>query len=164
MSEEVKQIVSKNIVFKTGDIFTTEQKAFGHGVNCYGLMDGGIARIVKNLYPAVFSPYEAMCNAGHLVGGEMFPVQIPNGPLIFNLASQERPGANASYEFLEGAVSKTFQFCAVNDISGFALPRIGAGIGGLEWDRVVSIISKVAERYPNITVELWSQPEHGSRK
>ena len=37
-----------------------------------------------------------------------------------------------------------------NNIFKIALPKIGAGLGGLNWDDVKFVIDKVAKNYPKI--------------
>lgn len=147
-----------NVIFKTGDMFTTTLPAFGHGVNTQGVMGSGIAKIIRELYPDVFPPYRQACQDGRLTGGSMLPVSIENGPVILNLASQELMGANATYDFVRASVNNAFRYAYSTKLSGFALPRIASDIGGLEWSKVSAIIEEIAENYPTVTVELWSLP------
>jgi O-acetyl-ADP-ribose deacetylase (regulator of RNase III) len=153
------QQITPNTQIIIGDMFTTTLPAFGHGVNCQGVMGSGIAKIIKNKWPEVFPPYKKACLDGTLQPGGMLPVQIPYGPLILNLASQDLPGANASYTLLEDSLIKTFDYAENQNLKGFALPRIGAGIGGLEWTKVIKTITNIADFYPNQKVELWVRPE-----
>lgn len=150
--------MADNVRYLTGDMFTTTQPAFGHGVNTQGVMGSGIARIIRNLYPAVFPPYKKACDNGTLKGGGMLPVQIENGPLILNIASQEKPGANATYDFVRESIDNTFRYAYHINLSGFALPRIASDIGGLEWSKVSAIIEELAAGNPDTIVELWSLP------
>jgi len=41
-------------------------------------------------------------------------------------------------------------YASQNNIHEIALPKIGAGLGGLNWDDVKNIIDKVARDYPAI--------------
>lgn len=148
-----------NVVFKTGNMFTTEQPAFGHGVNCKGMMGSGIAKIIRHDHPEIFAPYKEACNNKTLKAGGMLPLTMDDGTVIFNLASQHFPGANAKYTFVSKSVEATFEYCVQNSFSGFALPRIASDIGGLEWKNVVEIIKVLAAKYPSVTVELWSLPD-----
>lgn len=143
------------LINKTGDIFTSEQPAIGHGVNCYGVMGSGIARTVRELFPDVYKAYRKYCKTTKLSGGEMLPIASVFGPIILNLASQYHPGNNASYEFLEESVERAFVYCEENNLSGFALPHIGAGIGGLELDQVLVVLQNKANKHPAIDLEVW---------
>lgn len=148
------------ITHKNGDIFTTELKAIGHGVNCKGAMGAGIAVLFRNKHPEMYKEYRKICLAGELSGGDVFVYySAADDVFIFNLASQEDMGANASYEFVRASTRTALRYCADNDIPGLALPRIGCKIGGLEWEAVLPILEEESARYPDITLELWTYPE-----
>lgn len=148
-----------NITHKTGDIFTTTMPAFGHGVNVYGVMGSGIAVAAKNLCPDIFDEYREACLNKTLKPGGMLPIYSEvNGRWVLNLASQDKPGRNATYGWLGSSVIEAFEFVKANNLEGFALPRIGAGIGGLEWENVSLVLELIAANYPEIKLEVWSLP------
>jgi hypothetical protein len=39
------------------------------------------------------------------------------------------------------------------------LPRIGSGIGKLEWDKALAIIEEESSLFPAIDLELWTYPD-----
>lgn len=139
-----------------GDIFTTQRHAIGHGVNLHGVMGSGIAKTVKTLYPAVFPPYQRACHSGLLTTGGMLPVEVAKDRWILNMASQDKPGANARLDWLEDSLDAALHFVNMKNLDGLALPRIGAGIGGLEWDDVLEIIEKKSEEFPELIIEAWT--------
>jgi len=145
------------VIYKTGDIFTTTQPAIGHGVNTKGVMGAGIAKTIRRTFPDVYETYRDLCHAGELKPGEVMPVfsAYPPHKWVFNIASQDVPGPSARYEWLEDGVRDAFQVLSDFGIEGIALPRIGAGIGGLDWARVEPFITNIAAQFPHIEVELW---------
>ena len=148
------------ITHKNGDIFTTELHAIGHGVNCRGVMGSGIAVAVKNKYPDVYKAYKDHCEHVGMSGGDLLVVQSQvDEKYIFNLASQEDTGANASYDWLRESVHKALQFCEDQGLPSLALPRIGSRIGGLEWENVLAILEEESNKFPQIELELWSYEE-----
>lgn len=127
------------IEYRTGDLFAQDDvDAIGHGVNCRGVMGGGIAKLFKRKYPAMYTQYNFACRAGLLHAGDVFPwVEYGDPPnYIFNIASQTNPGADATLGALERGVHRVFDLCETLRLKSFAIPRIGAGIGGLEWSEV----------------------------
>lgn len=44
-------------VILDGDLFSTDCKVIAHQVNCMGVMNSGVAKIIKEKYPGVFSEY-----------------------------------------------------------------------------------------------------------
>ena len=150
---------NSNIVYKTGDLFSSNLPALGHGVNLYGVMGSGIAPIIKARYPLVFAPYKKACDNKELTVGNMLPVLVDVNKWVFNLASQNQPGPNAQLGWLESSLTQSFIFAYQNNLEGFAIPRIGAGIGGLKWVDVIEIIERVGAEYPTIILEVWSLPD-----
>ena len=149
-------------VHRVGDLFTTSLPAIGHGVNTHGVMGSGIARIIAGRFPAVLAPYKEACATGALTPGGFQAVKVREDPdlFIFNLASQQRPGKDARLEWLEQSVEKAVSYAKENGFFGFALPRIGAGIGGLDWESEVRpALEVIADREDTLTIELWSLPD-----
>lgn len=150
------------LVHKTGDIFSTSQPAIIHGVNIRGVMGSGIAKTIRQLYPDVYTAYRDYCKAGELQAGGMFPFFGHNldgktvDRWILNAASQDDPGPSATYEWLQESLRKSFVWLSKVGETGVAIPRIGAGIGGLEWAPVLSIIEKLSREFPQIDVEVWT--------
>jgi O-acetyl-ADP-ribose deacetylase (regulator of RNase III) len=149
---------SSNLVHKVGDIFTTDKPAIGHGVNLWGVMGSGIAVLVRRNFPEIFAPYKKACNTKELAPGGMLPI-FTKDTWIFNLASQVKPGANASLDLLEKSVEESFRFAEETNVSGFALPRIGAGVGGLKWFDALEVLEFVTAKHPNVELEVWSLPD-----
>jgi O-acetyl-ADP-ribose deacetylase (regulator of RNase III) len=149
------------LVHLEGNIFNTTQPTIGHGVNTRGYMGSGIAKTVRELYPSVYYDYKAECRTPGLNGGDHFPSKAreytgPGERWILNIASQEAEGRSAQYIFLETALERAFDWVTFHEHSGVALPKIGAGIGGLEWNDALAIIENRASHYPDLDVEVWS--------
>lgn len=146
-----------------GDIFTSTADAIGHGVNCRGLMGAGIAKAVRAKMPdRFFADYQTLCTLYDMQGDYSIGVNDETGLTIVNLYTQIEPGANAEYRLLVAALTR---FVAQNDsplndahdyIKTLALPRIGCGIGGLDWKIVRQILRGFSEF---IDIEVWELPE-----
>lgn len=130
-----------------GDLFDADTPAIGHGVNLAGVMGGGIARVFANRYPEMVPTYRQACLDGTLQLGGFQRFDADDGRLIYNLASQDRPGADARYQALRDAVGAALADLLGLGISELALPRIGCGIGGLKWEWVQASLDKVSRVY-----------------
>jgi O-acetyl-ADP-ribose deacetylase (regulator of RNase III) len=151
--------MTDNVEYITGDIFTTTLPALGHGVNIDGVMGSGIAVLVRRNFPDIYSPYKEACDNKTLIAGGLQPILTDSGMWVFNMASQDRPGANARLSWLEETTEAAFIFAEQENISGFALPRIGAGVGGLKWEDVDESLNRIAALYQNVKLEIWSLPD-----
>lgn len=134
-----------SVKFVTGDLFdpTHNFDALGHGVNCKGVMGAGIAVEFRKRWPGMYGRYRKMCAEGFLLPGMMMPFTPVTGPRIFNIASQDLPGANAHYEFLEAGLQYSLFFMQHTNIQTLGLPRIASDIGGLDFNKVVKVIEFV---------------------
>jgi O-acetyl-ADP-ribose deacetylase (regulator of RNase III) len=139
------------IVERTGDLFTSDCPALGHGVNTLGSMGAGIAVEFRRRWPAMYDAYRAECRSGRLQPGGVFVWQADDR-LIVNLATQRGVGRGAArLEWVRAAAKQVAQL----SLDGLALPRIGAGMGGLRWADVRAILDH--ELAPLTYVELWSR-------
>lgn len=157
-----------SLIEKQGNIFTTTLPAIGHGVNTEGVMGAGIAFSIRKMYPSVYRRYRAECMGPGMSGGDHLPVLAEEysgkgDRWILNLASQIKKGRHAKYELVEESMQKAFDWAASEGLEGIAFPQIGCGIGGLDWNKVTEIIRKHSERYPDLTVELWTFASSGKK-
>ena len=142
------------IIERHGDIWDTPADVVGHGVNLRGVMGAGLAAQVREKFPDVFEQYRKACSEGSLKPGGVQIVYRPGGLNIANIASQVEPGPNARYDLLVSGICNTMIRCYHSGLS-LALPQIGCGIGGLEWEVVREIICGLAEFY-RVDTELWT--------
>ncbi|KAL1405671.1 hypothetical protein Q8F55_009310 [Vanrija albida] len=97
----------------------------------------------------------AACQTGVLVPGGVQVYRDRHGATVYNIATQDRPGPRARVEWLREGLDNAFKLVA-EDGGAIALPRIGAGIGGLSWElEARPIIVELAEAH-GIDVEVWS--------
>jgi O-acetyl-ADP-ribose deacetylase (regulator of RNase III) len=141
------------IVERTGDLFSSDCPAYGHGVNTMGSMGAGISVEFCRRWPDMFHEYQRLCEAGELQPGMVHVYRAPDRTIV-NLATQRsyRRGA-ARLEWVRAAAAEVAKL----SLEGLALPRIGAGLGGLRWEDVRVVLE--AELAPLPYVELWTRPE-----
>lgn len=149
----------------TGDLFDLDLPAIGHGVNCQGLMGAGVAKVMRAKYPAMFLAYQRRCRLGRLHPGEImvWPLGLfaGNGPVIYNLATQDQPGADATLPAVRQSVRAMLEDAEHRGLSAVGIPRIGAGIGGLAWEDVRSVLLDETEHAP-VALIVVSLPGAGA--
>lgn len=141
------------LVHKQGSIFSSELQGWAHGVNVDGLMGAGLAKTVKLHYPEVYEHYRDACDDG-LRGGDTVVVRANDGSYSFNLASQERPGPHARFSWLRKSAESAIAFAEEEELDGIAFPMIGAGIGGLDAEKVEKLLEELSAS-TELTIELW---------
>lgn len=151
------------LTHKTGDMFTTYAPALAHGVNTQGVMGAGIALEFKRRFPGMYEEYKTICANGSFHPGEAYAYEAGTGQLgaklwVYNIASQEFPGANARMDLLEWGLNAVFMHADANGVKTIAFPRIGSGIGGLDEAEVEALIERTVSFF-DVNVELWSYPK-----
>jgi len=133
------------VEYRTGNLFSTEAPAIAQGCNCQGLMGAGIAVQFQRRYPEMYQEYRTRCKTGLFNPGDVWAWKeegVPGAKLILNLGTQDYPGPHARTEWLEEALKKAL---ALPGLTSVALPRIGCGLGGLEWEKVQEVIERLGK-------------------
>ena len=148
------------MIKRKGDLFTTDAFYLGHGVNCRGKMGAGIAKTFKEKFPVNYDSYAKACQSMRLNPGEVFSI-YENHRVILNMATQLEPGKDARYDAVFNSALVAAKKVAdpnsywKNMKRVIAIPEIGCGIGGLEWDKVERLISAVEVLVPEVVWEVW---------
>jgi O-acetyl-ADP-ribose deacetylase (regulator of RNase III) len=137
----------------SGDLFANRfgARVLAHGCNCQGSMGAGIATGFRDRYPAMYEEYRRRCKSEprRFNLGNVMLWKPEEEPWVFNLATQEDVWhARASYEAIETALTRMRRRANREGIDSIALPRIGAGHGGLSWRKVRALVEKVFADWP----------------
>jgi len=133
-----------------GNIFKLEGiTSYAHGCNCAGAMGKGIAVQFKNMYPDMYKQYKILCKQDDFVLGDVFEYHYGNG-YIFNLGTQKTWRTRAELHAVEQSLNNMLNMASELEVTKIALPKIAAGLGGLNWEDVKKTINKIAKDFPNI--------------
>lgn len=130
-----------------GDLFECGLDAIAHGCNMRGVMGAGVAKEMRRRFPTMYKRYAVLCQSpGFHLGDCWFEYpEMLSDFVVFNLMTQDKPGADASLGAVRHAVWDMIQQAEVLNIKTIGIPRIGCGIGGLEWGRVREAIMQVLD-------------------
>ncbi len=129
-----------------GDLFETNATIIAHGCNCQGVMGSGVAKLVRDQYPEAYQRYlEKYEQEGWRLGEVQFVAQ-PNGKWIANCATQDeflpRGICHANYDAIRACMIQLKTFARDRGLS-IAMPKIGAGLAGGDWNVIESILNEV---------------------
>jgi O-acetyl-ADP-ribose deacetylase (regulator of RNase III) len=131
------------VIFETGDLFSTPHiHAFAHGCNCAGAMGKGIAVAFRQRWPAMYEEYRKRCKSGSFELGDVF-VWKAGDDVVFNLGTQRTWKDKAELWAVERALDGMLKIAEESGLAEVAMPRIGAGLGGLDWIAVRSLLEKL---------------------
>lgn len=128
------------IEYIKGDLFTTGCKYIAHGCNCQGVMGAGVAKIVRDKYPACYEAYHQFVKENinkNLLG--LIHLWYSDDRAIFNCFTQNIY-ANVSYDGVHDSFLRMATYMRCHTVEEVAMPRIGAGIGGGDWNIIEAII------------------------
>lgn len=134
------------IKYVTGNILDSEAEALMNTVNTDGIMGKGIALQFKKAFPTNFKLYQQACKDKIVYIGKLFVTKdnnITSGTkYIINFPTKQSWRKPSEYSFIESGLDDLLRVLEVNNIKSIAIPPLGAGNGGLEWERVKKIIER----------------------
>ncbi|MEX2290452.1 MAG: macro domain-containing protein [Mycobacteriales bacterium] len=131
-----------------GDLFALGLPALAHGCNCAGSMSGGIARAFRAMDEAMHAEYRRLCSEGEFRLGGFLRWRLDDGTLVYNLATQQRPGADARLGAIADSVTAMLADAEQQGIREVGVPHLGAGIGGLAWADVRQVLEEAGQASP----------------
>lgn len=128
------------INYVSGDIFNSECDLLLNPVNCVGIMGAGLALHFKNKYPFMYLHYVKLCEAKRIQPGSLHVCpQKYNGKLI-GLFPTKRHWRNPSHiEDISAGLDSLKAYLKEHKVS-CAIPKLGCGLGGLQWEVIKSLI------------------------
>lgn len=158
------------IEFVKGDIFESHCFAAVNPVNCVGVMGAGLAKQFKERYPNMFEAYKKYCSSGKMKLGRNYIWMNPNGLRsdrrcidygefvdIICMPTKYHWKDNSQIEWIKAGLLDLYNYVKVNYGHGcsIAIPKIGCGLGGLNWENDVKpLIEKIFENL-NITIKVY---------
>lgn len=128
-------------------------------VNCVGIMGKGIALQFKNKWPANFRAYESACKSKEVRVGHMFVFDSgglikPN--YIINFPTKDHWREKSRVEFIRDGLTDLVLQIKKLGIRSIAIPPLGCGNGGLNWNDVQLLIEQAFNDLPSVEVRLFA--------
>lgn len=134
------------IHYVTGNILESNAQAIINTVNTDGIMGKGIALQFKKSFPNNFKAYAEACKKETIAIGKLFAFKDSNLTLgekiIINFPTKKSWRKPSEYTFIEKGLEDLITIIASEKIQSIAIPPLGAGNGGLEWEKVKKIIDQ----------------------
>ena len=134
------------IEYIKGDIFDLDVEAIVNPVNCVGVMGAGLAKEFKIRYWDNYVLYKDTCNAGQAKMGRMMVYRYPDNSkalrYIVNFPTKAHWKDKSRLSDIELGLWDLRKLIKHSVISSIALPKLGCGLGGLQWLSVKLAIEK----------------------
>ena len=131
------------IRYAKGDLLHASTEALVNTVNTVGVMGKGIALQFREAYSRNYSVYRAACKAGNLKTGDVLAVQdesTTGEKWIINFPTKAHWKGDSQYSFIESGLKALHHKLVELNITSVALPPLGCGNGGLDWEVVKPMI------------------------
>src|SRR5271169_1518288 len=141
------------IEFASGDILQADVEALVNTVNCVGIMGRGIALQFKNAFPGNFKAYEAACAREEVQPGKMFVFEteaLTNPKYIINFPTKRHWRGKSRIEDIEAGLTALGAEIRTRGIQSVAIPPLGCGLGGLDWEEVRPRIEAAFRDLPDV--------------
>jgi O-acetyl-ADP-ribose deacetylase (regulator of RNase III) len=125
--------------FTQGNLLDARVDALVNTVNTVGVMGKGIALMFKERFPENFAAYEAACKAGEVQVGRMFVqggAELDGPRWIINFPTKKHWRQPTRIEWVEAGLSALKEVIREKRIRSIALPPLGCGNGGPDWNDV----------------------------
>lgn len=146
------------IRFVNGDMFSTTYDAYVNPVNCKGVMGKGLALEFKKRYPMYFKLYKDICDQGKLKPGYIYWTRdITTNIIIINFATKDHWKDPSKIEWIDDGCTKLRDYLLENphNIEDIAIPKLGCGLGGLDWSYVRNIFLKYFNDITNVDIYVY---------
>ncbi len=130
--------------YTQGNLLEADAEALVNTVNTVGISGKGIALMFKERYPDNFRAYAAACKVGQLAPGGLLVTERHDmlGPrFIINFATKKHWRHPSRLEWIRQGLVALREEIAARGIRSIAIPPLGAGNGGLDWDDVKPLIA-----------------------
>lgn len=139
------------ITYTHGNIFKSHANAIVNPVNTVGVMGKGLAKQFRERYPQMYNYYKLMCDIGAFNVGEILWYQIKDDENVAMLPTKKDWRDPSKLAYVEDGLAALADDCKLYNVTSLAIPKLGCGLGGLNWDDVKPLIEKY---FGNASIEV----------
>ncbi len=147
------------ITFTQGNLLDAEVEALVNTVNTVGVMGKGIALMFKEVFTENFKLYKRACDRGEIRVGRIFATErkdVMGGPKwIVNFPTKQHWRSPSRLEWIEEGLADLRRFIEEHAVHSIALPPLGSGNGGLDWQEVRPLIMRELERLREVSIIVY---------
>lgn len=146
------------ITYSTGNLLNADTDALVNAVNTVGVMGKGIALQFRRAFPANYAAYRAACAAGQVRIGTMFVYDTEQpGPqrYLINFPTKRHWRSQSRLPDVEAGLRDLARAVRERGITSIAIPALGCGNGGLDWEEVRASIANAFATLPDVRVLLY---------
>ena len=131
-----------SVRYTSDDIFTSKAEVIANPVNCVGVSGAGLARQFARRYPENDRLYREACDERRIRPGRGLITETgrERPRYIVNFPTKRHWREKSRIEDIRLGLRNLRQQLLRRGIASVALPALGAGLGGLDWNDVKALI------------------------
>lgn len=136
------------IRFLVGNMFENNADCLINTVNLEGHMGKGVAYQFKQMFPNNNKQYIKDCKSGVINIGKVTSF-LEKGYTIINFPTKNRWREDSKMEYIEKGLDSFLELLPILSVKTIAIPSLGCGNGGLNWNVVRKLIADKIKTYEN---------------
>ncbi len=143
------------IEYVNKDITTVDEGVVCHGVNCQGAMGSGVAKAIKEKWPIVYDIFKSKPTGKRMLGiADTIPIK--DNLYVVNCYTQVfygyGGGRYADPKAINSCLADSIVLADMHQIPLY-MPKIGCGLGGLDWDAEVEpLVRKLSDFFSTVNI------------
>ena len=138
-------------------MFNYQVDCYVNPVNCMGVSGKGLALEFKKRFPEAQKQYEHYCKEGVFTPGRILWTYPSKNLYLVYFATKNHWKNPSQIEWINEGMywlkyDLTYTYELNTNVKSIAIPALGCGLGGLDWNDVKPIIEKFME---NLDVEVY---------
>jgi len=134
------------INYVKGNLLDSKAEALVNTVNTVGIMGKGVALQFRKEFPGNYKTYLAACKEKRFDIGQLLVTQeeslLAGEKIVINFPTKKHWKSPSEYSYIEIGLQKLVEVIKEMGIRSIAIPPLGAGNGGLEWNKVQALMEK----------------------
>lgn len=146
------------ITFRQGNLLEAPVDALVNTVNTVGVMGKGIALMFKEAFPENFRAYEQACKRQEVNVGRMFTTENAalQGPRwLINFPTKKHWRQPSKLDWIVEGLNDLRGVIEEKKIQSIAMPPLGCGNGGLDWNDVRPEIERALGSIPSVEIVVF---------
>jgi O-acetyl-ADP-ribose deacetylase (regulator of RNase III) len=143
----------------SGNLLEADVEALVNTVNTVGIMGKGIALQFRQAFPENYEAYRKACELGEVEPGQMFVFhtgELHNPRFIINFPTKRHWKGKSKMADIESGLAALVKVIRKERIRSIALPPLGCGNGGLNWDDVLPHIKEAFAALPETRLLVYA--------
>ncbi len=143
-----------------GNLLEAKTEALVNAVNCVGVMGKGIALQFRQAFSKdYFNDYQRACKNKELEIGKVHVYNrnsLENPRFVINFPTKKHWQGKSKIADIESGLKDLIRVIKELKIESIAMPPLGCGNGGLNWNDVKPLIEKVFSEIPEVELLLYA--------